>query len=123
MAPILLVLLALPGTQGSDVALRGPALDLFLKSRGRSHLNRDVHWHVPAKALATPLRVRRGWRLHRHRGIGILVPEGSAALGEIRRRGGVACIRGRVIKVPAAKRAKGDPAYAVVVRQLSRRKK
>ena len=73
MAPLILVLLALPATQGSVAALRGTTLATVQRTQGRSHLGRDVHWHVPASVLARPLKVRRGWQLHRYRKVGILV--------------------------------------------------
>ncbi len=108
--------------QESDAKMEGAQLAKFHSTRGASEDGKDVAWTVPAKALGTPKKSRKGWELYVSRGIGILVPTGSTALAEIRRRGGFALLRGKVSAVPAAKREEGDPAYVLTVREISRRK-
>jgi hypothetical protein len=55
-------------------------------------------------------------------GIGILTDLHSSAVEEIRRRGGQACVRGRVVEVPEKEREPGDPSHAIVVSSLSHRR-
>lgn len=109
-------------TQEADVPLEAARLDAFIKSAGASELGRSVRWTVAAKVLSTPKTVRRGYELHVHKGIGILVPTASTALEEVKRRGGRAVLRGRIVRVPESGRGKGDPEYALEVREISRRK-
>ena len=123
-------------------------------------LGRDVHWHVSAKRLSKAVAKRGGRQLFVVNRVGILLPLRSTSLDELRRRGGVACLRGRVIRLTRPPRAtktrkarvkKGSPAekearkseasgsaerqahkkkpkptlpeFAVLVRELSRRRK
>ena len=122
MLPLLFAVVCAVLPQGSVAALESGRLDAFLKTRGASEVGNDVRWMIPAKVLAAPERSRKGWDLYVYKGVGILIPSDSTALEEVRRRGGRACLRGRVIKVPHAGRAPKDPDYALDVRELSRRK-
>ena len=107
----------------SDVDLKGGVLDEFLVTKGRSQLGRSVHWHVPAKALIKPHRDGGGGLLFIHKKIGILTSSRSSELDEIRRRGKIACLRGRVCRTPEKGRKKGDPELYIQVRQLRHRKR
>src|SRR5690349_2812368 len=95
----------------SDAQLEGDALVRFTKSKGASHAGQDVRWYVPAKVFAVPKKSRNGTALYVQQGVGVLVAEGDGGLAEVRRRGGVAVVRGRVTAVPAKDREPGDPAY------------
>ena len=106
----------------SDVQLEGDALIRFEKTKGASHVGQDVRWYVPAKNFAIPKRARNGMLLFTQKGVGLIVPEDDAGLAEVRRRGGFAVVRGRVVAAPPKDRAPGDPAYVVVVRSLSYRR-
>lgn len=124
-APLLLpalLLLAEASPAQSDVQLEGDALVRFEKSRGASHDGSDVRWYVPANVFAVPSRVKNGHALFRHKGVGIVVEEGDAGLAEVRRRGGFAVVRGRVMPTPSEARRPGDPAHVVIVRSLSYRR-
>jgi hypothetical protein len=103
----------------SDVQLEGDALIRFLKTKGASHVGEDVRWYVPAKVFALPKKSRNGTALYVQQGIGMLVAEGDGGLAEVRRRGGMGIVRGRVTPVPAKDRQPGDPGYVVVVRSLA----
>ena len=118
-----LILLCLPLQSGSDVKLRGAELARFHKTRGASHLGRNVRWDVNGKVFdRPPLRRSRRYALYRSKGIGILVRLGDPGLSEVRRKGGRACLRGRVRRVPAKTRRKGDPTCYLDVREVTRRR-
>lgn len=106
----------------SDVELEGDALARFQKTKGASHAGRDVRWDVPAKAFALPLRVAGGYALYVHQGVGILVDEGSSGLAEVRRRGGIAVVRGRVTALTAKEKRPGEPGHVVFVKSLTYRR-
>jgi orotidine-5'-phosphate decarboxylase len=117
-----LVPTALPALAQSDVDIKDDVATRFTRTKGASLLGQSVHWHVGAKVFHLPRKSRGGVALFVSQGIGILADEQSNAVEEVRRRGGDACVRGRVVRVPEENRAPGDPAYAVVVHSLSRRK-
>ena len=121
MPALALTLFCLALQSGSDIHLTGAELDSFLKTKGAAHAGRDVHWHVPAKALSSPARTRAGWALFVHRGVGLLIRARHTALEEVRRRGGVACVRGRVQRTPGGH--DDDPPFHIQVREIRRRKK
>jgi hypothetical protein len=116
------VLAATPAPGQSDIEVKGAVATEFTRSKGASMLGRSIHWHVPSKAFHVPKKTRRGFSLYVSQGIGILVDARSAAVEEVRRRGGQACIRGSVVQVPEKEREDGDPAYAIVVSSLAYRK-
>ena len=124
LLPILLALAwaAVPSAAQSDIKLQGDELQRFLRTKGASHLGKDVAWSVPAKALSEPRSTRGGWCLFAVKGVGLLIEEGSSDLAEVRRRGGSALARGTVQAVPEKERRPGDPSHVLVVRTLSRRK-
>jgi hypothetical protein len=106
----------------SDVDVKDDVATRFTKSKGASLLGQTIHWHVGAKVFHIPKKTRGGIALYVSSGIGILTEAQSNAVEEVRRRGGEACVRGRVVKVPDKEREPGDPAYAIVVQSLSHRK-
>jgi hypothetical protein len=122
LVPFVFLLAALPSYAQSDLEVKDAVLARFTKSKGASLLGQSIHWHVPSKVFHLPRKSRNGFDLFVSQGIGVLAGSGSNAVEEVRRRGGDACIRGRVVRVPEKERAPGDPAYAVVVESLSRRK-
>ena len=122
LLPSLILLILIPATQSSDVRLEGARLALFERTKGASELGRDVHWRIPAVAFSRPARQRRGYDLYVHKGVGLVIGSRAADLQEIRRRGGVASVRGRVFRVPPKRRRRGEPAYAIDVRQIRRRR-
>jgi hypothetical protein len=85
---------------GSDVRLEGVRLEAFLKTRGRSEVGHDVRWKIPAITFALPSRSRHGLQLFVHKGIGIVCSAEDSGLAEVRRRGGQALVRGRVVRAP-----------------------
>src|ERR1051325_11152628 len=105
--------------QGSDVDVSGEVAARFVKTGGASLCGKSVHWHVPAKTFAVPQKTRRGWCLFMLQGIGLAVAEDAEGLAEVRRRGHVACVRGRVVQVPERERAPGDPAFFISIETLS----
>jgi hypothetical protein len=122
LVPFVAFLAAFAARAQSDVEVKDDVATLFSRTKGASLLGQTIHWHVPAKAFHVPRKSRAGIDLFVSGGIGILTESGSDAVEEVRRRGGDACLRGRVVRVPEKERAPGDPAYAVVVQSLSRRK-
>ena len=125
IVPLLLIVacaFASAAAAQSDVEVKGAVATQFTRSKGASLLGQSVHWHVPAKVFHVPKKARRGAALYVAHGIGIVAAQHSSAVEEIRRRGGQACIRGQVIKVPEKQREPGDPAYAIVVSALSHRR-
>ena len=106
----------------SDVDVKDDVATRFTRSKGASLLGQSIHWHVGAKVFHLPKKTRAGTALYVFSGIGILAEAQSNAVEEVRRRGGEACVRGRVVKVPEKEREPGDPAYAIVVQSLSHRK-
>jgi hypothetical protein len=106
----------------SDVELERDELVRFRGTKGASHVGRDVRWDVPAKSLSLPVRTQGGMLLFVHEGVGIVVPEGSAELAEVRRRGGFAVVRGRIRAWPGKERRPGDPAHILVARSLAYRR-
>ncbi|MAG57229.1 MAG: hypothetical protein CMJ83_13125 [Planctomycetes bacterium] len=118
-----LLLAALSPAQKVDVVLEGARLQRFLRSKAASESGRSVCWRVPSKTFSKPLRSRRGHDLFVHKGVGLVIGSRAADLLEIRRRGGIAVVRGRVFRVPQKRRRKGDPAYAIDVREIRRRRK
>jgi hypothetical protein len=114
--------LAFPVAGQSDVEIKDDVASRFTKTKGASLLGQTVHWHVPAKVFHLPKKSRAGVALFVSQGIGVLADEQSNAVEEVRRRGGDACVRGRVIRVPDDQKAPGDPSYAIVVLSLSHRK-
>ena len=106
----------------SDVDVQDDVATRFTQSKGASLLGRTVHWHIPSKVFHVPKKSRSGVALFVAQGIGILADDPSNAVEEVRRRGGDACVRGRVIRVPPEQRAPGDPAYAIVIQSLSHRR-
>lgn len=106
----------------SDVELERDALVRFKATKGASHVGQSVRWDVPAKALSVPLRERGGLLLFVQDGIGVVVAGESSELAEVRRRGGIAVVRGRVVAVPAKDRKPGEPSHVVVVKSLSYRR-
>lgn len=123
LLPIMLLIPLLSPPQTTDVRLEGNRLARFLSSKGASESKRNVHWRIPAKAFARPVRRRRGYDLYVHKGIGLVIGSRAADLVEIRRRGGIASVRGRVFRVPSKRRRKGDPTFAVDIREIRRRRK
>lgn len=111
-----------PGKAQSDVDVQGGVATQFAKTRGASLVGQSIHWHVGAKVFHLPTKSRGGVALYVSGGVGILADWRSNAVEEVRRRGGDACVRGRVVRVPDKEREPGDPAYAVVVHELSHRK-
>src|SRR5262245_31421120 len=120
-ALVVLVALAAGPQATSDAALREGRLEAFLRSKGSSELGRDVCWRIAAKSLVAEARGRGGQLLFVHKGIGLVVPAGLPGLEDVRRRGGTAVVRGRVVKVPADAVERGDPPYALLVREITRR--
>ncbi len=118
----LLLVAATASAQGGDVRLRGERLTRFLDSRGKSESGHSVHWRIPARALSKPHRSRNGYHVFVHKKIGLVVGVGTNDLAEIRRRGGIASVRGSVFRVPPSRRIKGDPEYAIAVREIRRRR-
>jgi hypothetical protein len=106
----------------SDVDVKGAVATQFTRSKGASLLGQSVHWHVSSKVFHVPKKARRGVALYVSQGIGILAGVPSSAVEEIKRRGGQACVRGHVVRVPEQEREPGDPAYAIVVASLSHRR-
>lgn len=106
----------------SDVELERDALVRFKATKGASHVGQSVRWDVPAKALSVPLRERGGLQLFVQDGIGVVVAGESSELAEVRRRGGIAVVRGKVVAVPAKDRKPGEPSHVVVVKSLSYRR-
>ncbi len=104
----------------SDIKVEGTRLVEFKRSKGASLAGNDISWNVPARTFERPLWTRRGFTLYLSDGIGVLVPAGHDALAELRRRGGVALVRGTV--KPHSDAKPGEPAYVVIVRDLNRRK-
>lgn len=132
MLPVLPLLLLCPlitlsapraGAQASDVKLTGTTLTRFLKTKGASLRGKDVHWRLPAKLFARPKEKRRGHDVFVHKGIALTIRSTSRDLREIRRRGGTASVRGRVIRIPLSRRKKGGPQYAIAIREIRRRRK
>ena len=120
---IILSLLVTPQS-GSDKKLEGVGLARFYKTRGASHAGRVVRWDVNGKVFnRRPLRRSRSYALYKSKGIGILVRLSDPGLSEVRRKGGRACLRGRVRRVHKGKRRKGDPAFYLDVREVTRRRK
>ena len=119
----LLVLLSLASPQRSDLKLEGPVLARFLKSKGRSLAGQSVHWHLPAKVFTREKSSRRGMLIFETQGIAIVVPARSPGLSDVRRRGKIACVRGRIRRIPKRGRRKGGPSYYIDVRSLRHRKK
>ena len=118
----LLIGLSLTALGQSDVGLEGEQLQRFLDSKGTSLLGRDVHWHLPAKVLgAARARVRGGVVVFVHRDIALCVPANSRELAEVRRRGGVVCLRGQVQPIPGAQ--PGEPRCFIDIRQLRTRER
>ena len=118
-----LVLVFAPAAMAqSDVDVKDDVATRFAKSKGASLVGQAIHWHVGAKTFHVAKKTRGGVALYVSGGIGILTDAQSNAVEEVRRRGGDACIRGRVVKVPEKEREPGDPSYAVVVQELSHRK-
>ena len=123
LVPMMVVALAaLPCAAQSDVDVKDDVATRFTRSKGASLLGQTIHWHVGSKVFHVPKRSRGGFSLYVSSGIGIVTDAASDAVEEIRRRGGEACVRGRVVRVPEKEREPGDPAYAVVVQSLSYRK-
>jgi hypothetical protein len=124
IAPIAACVLLLgPGAPAqSDVDVENDVATRFAKSKGASLAGQSIHWHVGAKVFHVPKKTRGGFSLYVSGGIGILTDAQSNAVEEVCRRGGDACVRGRVVKVPDKEREPGDPAYAVVVHELSHRR-
>jgi hypothetical protein len=122
LVPLLAALLAAPSFAQSDVDVKDGIATQFTRSKGASLLGQTVHWHVPARAFNVPRKQRGGMALFVSSGIGILADAASNGVEEVRRRGGEACVRGRVIEVPPKEREPGDPAFAIVVYDLSHRK-
>lgn len=116
------VLTGVPCAAQSDVDVKDDVATRFTRSKGASLLGQTVHWHVTSKTFHLPKKTRAGTSLYVASGIGILTDAVSSAVEEVQRRGGEACVRGRVVKVPEKDRDPGDPAYAVVVHSLSHRK-
>ena len=106
----------------SDIELERDPLVRFKATKGASHIGQAVRWDIPAKALSVPVRGRGGLLLFVHDGVGVVVAAESSELAEVRRRGGVAVVRGKVVAVPAKERKPGDPSHVVVVRSLSYRR-
>ena len=121
----LLIISLLVGVQsGSDLHLKGTQLKRFLRTKGASHLLRTVRWDVSGSVFdRNPLRKVRGYALFQSKGIAILVRLSDPGLRELIRKGGKACLRGRVRKVPPSRRRKGEPRYYLDVREVTRRKK
>ena len=123
MLPFLLaVLFGPPLAAQSDTEVKGAVATQFTRSKGASLLGHSVHWHVGAKVFHIPKKSRNGVALYVTQGIGILVAANSSAVEEVRRRGGQACVRGQVVKVPDKEREPGDPAYAIVASSISHRR-
>lgn len=125
MRMLVLITLAVataPALAQSDVDVKDDVATRFTKSKGASLLGQSIHWHVGAKAFHIPKKSRGGIALYVSSGVGILTEAQSNAVEEVRRRGGEACVRGRVVKVPEKEREPGDPAYAIVVQSLNHRK-
>jgi len=124
--PALALLLAIPflstAPQASDVKLRGTVMTRFVKTKGASLRNRDVQWTMPATVFRTAKERRRGHEIFVHKGIALVIASNAADLREIRRRGGVASVRGRVIAIPVSQRRKGGPSHGIVIRQIRRRR-
>ena len=119
---VALLLAAFPAAAQSDVDVKDDVATRFAKSKGASLLGQTVHWHVPSKVFHLAKKSRGGVSLFVSQGIGLLADEQSNAVEEVRRRGGDACVRGRVVRVPEENRVPGDPSYAIVVQSLSYRK-
>jgi hypothetical protein len=112
-------LLSIVATAQSDVPLEGEALARFEATKGAAFVGRDVRWEVPSKSLMTPKRARRGYELYLRKGVGILVESSCVGLEEVRRRGGIAILRGGVRATSEAERAEGAPEHVVVVRSIT----
>jgi hypothetical protein len=120
IAAFAMVLSPLPAQSDTDV--KGAVATQFTRSKGASLAGQNVHWHVAAKVFHVPKKSRGGVSLYMSHGIGILTDARSSAVDEVMRRGGQACVRGRVVRVPEKEREPGDPSYAIVVSSLSHRK-
>lgn len=114
------VLLCLGAQPASDVHLEGRTLERFIKTRGRSHVGCDVRWDLGAGTFSKPRKRARGYGLFETRGLGIVVRLNDPGLHEVRRRGGRACVRGRVFPVPPKGRRKDGPVCFVAVREITR---
>jgi hypothetical protein len=121
--PILVLLLIAVPIQSPDVSLEGIVLQRFLKTRGASLVGQDVHWKISAKVFSNPDRSRGGYDLYTHKGIGLVIGSRAADLLEIRRRGGVASVRGRVFPFEGKGRKPDDPRFAIDIREIRRRRK
>lgn len=111
-----------PALAQSDTNVKGAVATEFTRSKGASLAGRSIHWHVGSKVFHVPRKSKNGVSLYVTQGIGILAESRSSAVEEIRRRGGQACLRGRVIAVPEKEREPGDPAYVIVLTSLSYRR-
>jgi hypothetical protein len=116
--------------QASDVKLVGAVLRRFLRSKGRTLRGRQVVWNVPASVFDRAQRRRGDHALFVHKGIGIVVRVQEPALGRLRRRGGVARLRGRVHAAPrragpapAKGGKKTGPEHYIAVRSLKARRR
>ena len=109
--------------QTSDVKLTGTTLVRFLKTGGGSHHNSNVYWRIPARVFRTPAERRNGHDIFIHEGVALTIRSTSRDLAELRRRGGVASVRGRVIRIPKRARRKNGPRYAIAIRQLRPRRR
>ncbi|MSR74418.1 MAG: hypothetical protein EXS14_02955 [Planctomycetes bacterium] len=105
--------------QPSDVRLDGVRLDAFTASRGLSEVGQQVLLTIPAKVFAVPLSVRRGVACYTWKRIGFIVRTQTAGLEEVRRRGGKARVRGRVVATTVAEQQRGAPVCVVVLHELS----
>jgi hypothetical protein len=115
-------LVTAPLAAQSDVDVKGAVATLFTKSKGASLEGRNVHWHVGSKVFHVPRKSRGGVALYVSQGIGLLASAHSSAVEEVQRRGGQACVRGRVVRVPEKEREPGDPSHAIVISSLSYRR-
>ena len=105
----------------SDAKLKGPTLQRFMKTKGASHAGRPVLLKIPSSVFQGRPNVRGRYWSFPYRGMELLVLPGDRDLQVIRRRGGKAQVRGRVVRLLGGKKkANKTPQhkFGILVREM-----